>query len=188
MEQGIVIYTTRSGHGSVKRYAEAIGAACNFDVRDAEKTHISKLQNYHTIIYGGGLYHDKINGIRYLMDNIGYFPDQNIIVFGVGISPVDARLIEAVTLRSFGKDPQRIPYLVCLRGSFDPSAARGGLFANRLHKDLVALQAKADAGGGLTPGEKDILEAWHNNTALNYENLDGIGQITAAVKLFARDE
>lgn len=184
MANGVVLYTSRTG--STARYAQAIAQACAFDLREAIKTPISKLQRYDTIVYGGGLYHDRIDGIPYLMENISYFPTQDIIVFGVGISPLDARLIEAVNLRSFGENPRRLPHLVVFRGSFDPSQAKGGLFANRLYKDLVALQERREQGARLTPGEKTVLEAWESKTPLDYEETNSISQVTIAVEMLRK--
>lgn len=210
-KSGIVVYTSRGG--ATKAYAQAIAQACGFDLKDARSCPISKLQGYKTIIYGGGLYHDKIDGIGYLMNNISFFPDATVIVFAVGISPVNSRLIEAVTARSFGKIPEahqdhnaketrrkqglpfqtfkRIPYLVALRGAFDPAdVAKGDKFlapadTKWISREVKALKKRAEQGGHLTPGEKMVLDAFETHEALDFIDTRGITQVVQAVKTLA---
>lgn len=207
-KSGIVVYTSRGG--ATKAYAQAIAQACGFDLKDARSCPISKLQGYKTIIYGGGLYHDKIDGINYLMDNISFFADATVIVFAVGISPVNSRLIEAVTARSFGKIPEefqdnkiketrrkqglpfqtfkRIPYLVALRGAFDPQdVAQGDKFfapadAKWISREVKALKTRANQKAHLTPGEKIVLDAVQSGEVLDFIDTRGITQVVQAVK------
>ena len=57
----IVIYKTK--YGSTKEYGEWIAEDLGCSAVDAKSVKVSDLLAYDTIIYGGGLYAEIINGI-----------------------------------------------------------------------------------------------------------------------------
>lgn len=85
----IVIYKTK--YGSTKAYAEWIAEALGCDVVDAKTVSISDLAEYDTIVYGGGLYSEVINGITLITKNADKLRDKKIAVFTTGITPQDCR-------------------------------------------------------------------------------------------------
>lgn len=85
--QTIVIYKTK--YGSTKVYAEWISEALECDIIDAKSVTVEKLADYDTIIYGGGLYAETINGVHFITRNFDKLKDKNIIVYTTGITPVD---------------------------------------------------------------------------------------------------
>ena len=89
MSKTIVVYKTK--YGSTKSYAQWIAEdlGCNFV--DAKDIKIDELLQYDTIIYGGGLYAEIINGVSLITKNIEKLKDKKIIVYTTGITPLDVR-------------------------------------------------------------------------------------------------
>ncbi|MBO7208457.1 MAG: flavodoxin [Clostridia bacterium] len=85
----IVVYKTK--YGSTKTYAEWIGEELNCKTADAKEITIDELEKYDTIIYGGGLYAEIINGVILITKNIERLKNKKIAVYTTGITPLDCR-------------------------------------------------------------------------------------------------
>lgn len=85
----IVVYKTK--YGSTKNYADWIGEELNCKVSDAKEITIDELEKYDTIIYGGGLYAEVINGVTLITKNIDRLKDKKIAVYTTGITPLNCR-------------------------------------------------------------------------------------------------
>lgn len=85
----IVVYKTK--YGSTKTYAEWIGEELNCRVEDAKEIKINELEKYDTIIYGGGLYAEIINGVILITKNTDRLKNKRIVVYTTGITPLDCR-------------------------------------------------------------------------------------------------
>lgn len=83
----VVIYKTK--YGSTKTYAEWIADELECSAIDAKSIKPSDLLQYDTIIYGGGLYAEIINGVSLITKNISLLKDKKIIIFTTGITPPD---------------------------------------------------------------------------------------------------
>lgn len=84
-----VIYKTK--YGSTKTYAEWISKELSCECVDAKETSIEKLLSYDTIIYGGGLYAEIINGVTLITKNIDKLKDKKIIIYTTGLTPPSFR-------------------------------------------------------------------------------------------------
>lgn len=85
----IVIY--KSKYGATKKYAEWISGELNCEMKDAKTVSIEELLQYDTIIYGGGLYAEVINGVILITKNIDKLKDKKLIVYTTGITPLECR-------------------------------------------------------------------------------------------------
>ena len=85
----IVIY--KSKYGSTKSYAEWIAEELSCEAIDASKVKINDLDEYDTIIYGGGLYAEMIAGITLITKNIERLKNKKIIVYTTGLTPPECR-------------------------------------------------------------------------------------------------
>lgn len=85
----IVIYKTK--YGSAKTYAEWIAEELGCDIADAKNVKIDDLGKYDTIICGGGLYAEIIAGASLITKNLDKLEGKKLIVFSVGITPLDCR-------------------------------------------------------------------------------------------------
>ena len=87
--KAIVIY--RSKYGSTKAYAEWIAEELGCSAKELKSVKIEDLYDYDTIIYGGGLYAEVINGVYFITKNLEKLKDKKIVVFSTGITPLDCR-------------------------------------------------------------------------------------------------
>jgi len=85
----IVIYKTK--YGSTKTYAEWIAEALDCKLENAKNVKADDLMEYDTIIYGGGLYAEVINGVSLITKNIDKLKDKKVVVYSTGITPLDCR-------------------------------------------------------------------------------------------------
>ncbi len=85
----IVLY--KSKYGSTKQYAEWIAEELKCEAKNAKSVKADDLAKYDTIIYGGGLYAEVINGITLITKNIEKLKDKRIFVFTTAITPLDCR-------------------------------------------------------------------------------------------------
>lgn len=85
----IVIY--KSKYGSTKAYAEWIAEALGCEAKEAKAIKTDDLLGYDTIIYGGGLYAEVINGVHLITKNLEKLSGKKIAVFSTGITPLSCR-------------------------------------------------------------------------------------------------
>ena len=85
----IVIY--KSKYGGTKKYAEWIAEELDCEIIDGKNLKIDDILKYDTIVYGGGLYAEVINGVHNLVKNMDKLKDKKIAVFTTGLTPSDCR-------------------------------------------------------------------------------------------------
>lgn len=85
----IVVY--KSKYGSTKTYAEWIADELGCEAVDAKNVKVDDLVKYDTIVYGGGLYAEVINGLILITKNFDKLSDKKIAVYTTGITPLDCR-------------------------------------------------------------------------------------------------
>ena len=82
----VVVY--RSKYGATKKYAEWIAEALNCKAIENKNLKIEDLLQYDTIIYGGGLYAEVIDGVTLITKNLEKLENKKIIIFSTGITPL----------------------------------------------------------------------------------------------------
>jgi len=85
----IVIY--KSKYGSTRTYAEWIAEELSAKAGDAKNVTVKDLEEYDTIIYGGGLYAEVIAGVTLITKNMDKLDGKKLIVYTTGITPLDCR-------------------------------------------------------------------------------------------------
>lgn len=85
----IVLY--RSKYGSTKNYANWIAEELSCEAMDAKGLDVGILEDYDTIIYGGGLYAEIIAGVSLITKNIDKLSDKKLVVFTTGLTPTNLR-------------------------------------------------------------------------------------------------
>lgn len=85
----IVVY--KSKYGSTKTYAEWIAEELGCQAVDAKGVKVDDLLQYDTIIYGGGLYAEVINGVTLITKNMDKLKDKKLIIYTTGITPMEYR-------------------------------------------------------------------------------------------------
>lgn len=85
----IVVYKTK--YGSTKTYAEWIANELGCEAVDAKTIKIEDLLEYDTIVYGGGLYAEVINGAILITKNMNKLEGKKLIIYSTGITPLEYR-------------------------------------------------------------------------------------------------
>ena len=85
----IIIYKTK--YGARKTYAEWIAEELCCNAVNSKDITANDLLQYDTIIYGGGLYAEVINGVSLITKNLDKLKDKKLIVFTTGITPIECR-------------------------------------------------------------------------------------------------
>ena len=153
MSKGIILY--QSKYGATKKYAQWLQEATGFDCMETQKADIKKVQEYDTIILGGGVYASGILGIQFLKKNIDSLPGKKIAVFYVAASPYDEKAYNQQREMHFKDKLQHIPVFHC-RGAWDLDNMS---FTDRtLCKMLQKAVAKQDPST-YEPWQKALAEA-----------------------------
>lgn len=85
----IVIY--KSKYGSTKQYAQWIAEELGCNAVERNDIKPEELSSYDTIVYGGGLYAEVINGVSLITKNFDKLKGKKIAVFSTGITPIEIR-------------------------------------------------------------------------------------------------
>jgi menaquinone-dependent protoporphyrinogen IX oxidase len=78
----IVIYKSKTGF--TEKYAHWIVDDLQCDIVSLEKFSIAEMAQYDIVIFGGGIYEGRINGIKFVKNNISFLAGKIIIVFATG--------------------------------------------------------------------------------------------------------
>ncbi len=78
----VVIY--KSNTGFTQKYSEWISEALGCTAISLSEANSLKLNQYDIIIFGGGMHAGKINGIKFIKDNLSAFKDKQVVIFATG--------------------------------------------------------------------------------------------------------
>ena len=87
MSKFILYY--KSKYGSTKKYAEYISSKLGCEMKDAFLATDEEIEEYDTIIFGGGVYASAIIGSNFLNNHENVLKNKRIIVFAVGLTEYD---------------------------------------------------------------------------------------------------
>ncbi len=151
-----VIY--KSKYGSTKRYAGWIALRLDADLYEVRDIRVRDLDDYDTIIYGGGLYIGKINGIKFLIDNYEKIKNKKIIVFAVGMESNNIDLNKKTLDMNFDENMINNINLFNFIGAFDYSKLN--LIDKILMKGLKSRISKKNITD-MTDEDKIVLEGFN---------------------------
>ena len=168
----IVIYTSK--YGSAKQYAEWIAEALSCEAKEAKTVKRAELDDYDTIIYGGGVHAGGIEGWDSFRKNLkkyldmpyfnaidkegnfveaNYHPLKNVCCFAVGINVQNFN--GRAELRNVNFDKKYLKPVTCfyLDGRYRPEEIKGadGLLMKYVKKLLT------EKGLNMTPEERELL-------------------------------
>lgn len=151
-KDGIIIYSSQTGY--TKRYAEFLAEQLNYDIKPVRKANLFRVSCYPVVIYGGGLHHNRIDGIRGLVDGYEYLGDQTLIVFSVGLSSVNDDIIRDIKRRNLPDFLQENVFFKALPGGLARKDTLPG--ATMAHK-VDFYREKREEGKTLTRGDMIAL-------------------------------
>lgn len=80
----IVIYT--STYGSTEKYAHWIAQSLKCEAKKLSEIQPKDLANFHTIVYGGGLYAGSISGFKKFLAKLGDANNKRLVLYMVGMT------------------------------------------------------------------------------------------------------
>lgn len=151
-KEGIVLYSSRTGYS--KRYAEHIAQELDYAIKPIQKANLFQVSCYPTVIFGGGLHHNRIDGIEGLTEGFKYFGEQNLIIFSVGLASVNDELIKQIKAKNFPDFMEGTYFYHALPGGLSRSdTVEGAVMGSK----VKTYREKREAGKKLTRGDKIAL-------------------------------
>lgn len=117
MRKVAVVY--KSKYGSTEKYAKWIAEETYADIFKVSEIETTKLEDYDTIVYCGGLYVGGILGFSFVKKNYFKFCDKKLIVAAVGATLKKAEAIEKIKAQNFTDEMQDKVQLFLLRGGLN---------------------------------------------------------------------
>jgi menaquinone-dependent protoporphyrinogen IX oxidase len=122
MNDCLVIYSSKSGF--TEKYANWIAEALECEavkLRDLDST---KLNTAKTIVYGGPINAGWVFGLKKFLRRIDQQKNQNVFVFGVGLSPSDSSDAERYHNANLSGSDKNIPWFY-FQGGMDIDKLKG---------------------------------------------------------------
>ena len=172
--KGIIIY--RSKYGSARKYANWIAEETGFQCIDVDKVSVKMLQDYDTVIIGGGVYASGVPAFAFLKKHIDRMAGKRIFTYCCGASPFDPKFFDELRGRIFTDKLEGIPCFY-FRGGFD---MKNMTFKDRtLCRMLRKMVAKKD------PSDYEVWEeammSVREDEAGDWTNRDAIRPLLEAV-------
>ncbi len=137
MSKIAVVYKTK--YGSTQKYAKWVAKALDADLFETAKADAKRMDAYHTIILGGGLYAGGILGADFITKNIERFKEKNIVVFTVGLANPKLTDYSKIIQKNFSPELRKAIKFYHFRGAIDYKNI------SVLHKGMMALLVKMAA-------------------------------------------
>ena len=153
MNKILLIY--KSKYGAAKKYADILKNEIKCDCLCLKNFDKSVLNNYDSVIFAGGIYAGKINGINTFKNIYKYMKNKKSAVLCIGASPFDEKAVQKIKEHNLKGEMKNIP-LFYARGIWDESIMS---FKDRfLCKMLQKFVAKQNSDS-VEPWMKELLSS-----------------------------
>jgi menaquinone-dependent protoporphyrinogen IX oxidase len=112
----IVLFSSKTGN--TEKYAMWIAEELGAKAVPANKVKVKDLKEYDNIIYGAGIYAERINGIKFIKKNLKKLGGKRIIVFANGFSLNDKESIDKIKEKNFTPGELKQIEFFYMRGAF----------------------------------------------------------------------
>ena len=169
----VIIY--RSKNGYTRQYAQWLAEALQCDILENEKLALERLLAYDIILYGGGIYAGRINGVNLITQNWDALREKRLIVWATGANPGRPEEMQAMWAKIFTQEQFQMIRTYYLRGGFDYRKL------NLADKALMGmlkcvLKRKKD----LTEDDKGMLQMYE--TPVDFSDRENIGPLVEYVR------
>lgn len=114
----IVIY--KSEYGAAKKYAERIAKALGCEALPFKDAKNAQLDSYDAVVFGGGLYAGKINGLSFITKNLDKLKTKKLAVFATGLWPAeDTEYVKSLVDGNFSQELSNRIKFFYFRGGMD---------------------------------------------------------------------
>lgn len=183
MANTAVVY--KSQYGATKKYAMHIAQSLKADIYDLDRVKKIDFDKYETLVFGGGLYAGKINGIKFLAANASKLLEKNLVVFTTGIGdPGNAKNFQNISKSLKTALPEKLmknTKLYCFRGAID--YGKLGFMHKMMMSMLHGMIAKKKEEE-LTKDDRDILDSY--GASIDYTNLGSASPLIEYVNIISR--
>ena len=171
----------KSNYGATKQYALHIAQALESDLFDMSRVKKFDFNKYDTLIFGGGIYAGKVNGLKFIKCNADRLTGKNLVVFTVGLGDPTVASNAKMIMKSVDKALPK-----ALMGRIHIYSFRGGLDWNKLKfphgfmmKTLNSMLSKKKAEE-LTDEDRNILDNY--GKAVDLTNMESTNALIEYVK------
>lgn len=166
----LVLYFSKTGN--TKKYAEEIAMATHADLLSAPKFKPKMIKDYDTIVFGGWVMANKIQGLDEFLRYYEDMKDKNIIIFSVGMSIVSPEMRKELISTNI-LDLYHVRYYQ-LRGSFDFNKL-GFVHRMLMNRTIAIMQAKEN------PDASQAAIAQLRDTPIIVHDQPGIDKIVSVI-------
>lgn len=154
-----VVY--KSNYGAARGYAIYIAKALHADLYDLRRIREFDFSRYDTIIFGGGLYAGKVNGLHFLSSHASELVGKKLCVYTTGISDPtleeNVRRTEKTVKKAFSSPISEEVRVFCFRGGIDyEELSLGHRAAMTMLRRVIAMKKSEK----LSPDERTILDTY----------------------------
>ncbi|MBR2834963.1 MAG: hypothetical protein IKE43_04545 [Coriobacteriales bacterium] len=151
-KDGIILYSSKTGYS--KRYAEYLAEELDYTIKPIQKANLFNVSCYPVVIYGGGLKHNRIDGLRGIIDGFKYLGDQTLIIFSAGLASLNDDLIKQIKAHNFPEFMSDAYVYQPLPGGLHRKDCEGN---GPVAKEVALYLQKRDEHKKLTRGDKLAL-------------------------------
>lgn len=160
-----VIYKTK--YGSTKKYAGWLTLKLDADLYEISDIRSKHLLEYETIIFGGGVYRGKINGLNFIDQNYDKIKDKNIYIFSVGMESLSEDRKELLIKNNFKNIEEKNVKIFNFKGGLDYSSLSViDKIMMKALKSMLDKKTKSD----LTEDDKILLKGFEEKIDLTDKN------------------
>ena len=128
----LVVYKSR--YGAAERYAKWIAEALGCEALPMDQVKTATLLEYRMLIFGGGLYMGRINGIAALTRRFQELKDKTLLVFTAGLTePTDDGYYTFLYTRNFTEKMRKQIHFFAFPGAVD------GQKLGRFHRCVMVM-------------------------------------------------
>jgi len=150
----------QSKYGSTKLYAQHIASILDADLFDLALSKGLDFEKYDTIVFGGGMYAGRINGVKFIKSNAEKLGGKNLVIFTVGIGDPavasNASAILKAANKALPKDLMKTVHIYSFRGILDPSKLK---FMHRMIMKMVTGSLSKKKEEELTDDDRAMLQS-----------------------------
>lgn len=179
MAKTAVIY--KSNYGSTKQYALHIAQELDADVYDFDRIKEFDFEKYDTLVFGGGLYAGKLNGLKHIAKSADKLNGKNLVVYSVGLGDPSVATNAQVILKSIKKAlPKELmsrTHIYSFRGSLDWNNLK---FMHKMMMNMLNKMLSKKKEEELTADDREMLKNF--GKAVDYTNMGAATPLVEYVK------
>ena len=161
----------KSNYGATKQYALHIAQETGADLYDFSRIKEFDFEKYDTLIFGGGLYAGKLNGLKHIAKSTDKLAGKNLVVYSVGLGDPSVASNAQVILKSINKAlPKELmsrTHIYSFRGSLDWNNMK---FMHKTMMNMLNKMLSKKKEEKLTADDREMLSNF--GKTVDYTNMD----------------